>query len=138
MSVNLAPAMRAFVSKTTDIVQACILYMRELKLIHNDLLCKKWKNPMKLASKPISVTQDKELWICHKCKTSASIREDSIFKVKSIYQISFFFVFVFCTVICVFIFPSTWVISKGLNPIYNSNIYNSNFDTPSSLQSNLK
>lgn len=58
----------------------CINFLRQIKLLANDQSCNKCNLPMTVQSKPSRVTHDLQQWVCHKCRTSLSIRHRSIFK----------------------------------------------------------
>jgi len=80
MEGSLCPTMRMLIEKTSD-VKVCITYMREIGLLHENFTCNKCDRSMKLAVKPAHTTKDQEVWFCSKCKSTRSIRQDSIFKV---------------------------------------------------------
>ena len=61
--------------------EMCIKYLRQHNLVCNSKNCHKCYNPMQLEQKPLYVTSDGQQWVCHKCRTSASIRNGSIFQV---------------------------------------------------------
>ena len=70
-----------FTDKVRD-KEKCIAHLQQLGLLATGKTCKKCQRPMTLITKSVRVTSDLKQWICTKCKTSLSIRDGSIFKVK--------------------------------------------------------
>lgn len=61
--------------------EECIKFLREYNLIAKDVNCIRCSNSMSLVDKPLYVTRDGQQWACHKCRTTLTIRKNSVFEV---------------------------------------------------------
>ena len=80
--IDFEISIREFCRKT-DGRSKCVEYLRQIDLLASNRRCRKCNKNMKLRNEPKRVTTDMERWVCSSCKTSLSIRDGSIFQVRT-------------------------------------------------------